>query len=144
VAQRVGRGIALVFHDLGTRMGWSASRPGRTLHPGKTRYPLYRRLVGPQGRSRHVRKISPPPGFDPRTVQPLAQPLCRLSYPAHKKKGKDERKSMRNCAKDRNIGTKGKEFPPFLQPFQNNTVIVHQVLPPSTVESKSLIRHYIT
>jgi hypothetical protein len=47
----------------------SASRPGRTLPPGKTRYPLYRRLGGPQGRSRQVRKISPPPGFDPRTVQ---------------------------------------------------------------------------
>jgi hypothetical protein len=27
---------------------------------------LYRRLGGPQGRSRRVRKISPPPGFDPR------------------------------------------------------------------------------
>jgi len=25
-----------------------------------------------QGRCRNVRKISPPPGFDPRTVQPLA------------------------------------------------------------------------
>jgi len=30
---------------------WSAARPGRTLLPGKTRYPLYRRLGGPQGRS---------------------------------------------------------------------------------------------
>jgi len=50
----------------------SASRPGRSLPPGKTRYPLYRRLGGPQGRSGQVRKISPPPGFDPRTVQPVA------------------------------------------------------------------------
>ena len=34
------------------------------LPPGKTRYPLYRRLGGPQGRSGPVRKISPPPtGF---------------------------------------------------------------------------------
>jgi hypothetical protein len=49
----------------------SASRPGRFLPPGKTRYPLYRRLVGPQGRSGQVRKISLPPGFDPRTVQPV-------------------------------------------------------------------------
>jgi len=32
---------------------------------GKTRYPLYRRLGGPQGRSGQVRKISSPPGFDP-------------------------------------------------------------------------------
>jgi len=52
----------------------SASRPGRSLPPGKTRYPLYRRLGGPQGRSGEVRKISPPPGFDPRTVQPVASP----------------------------------------------------------------------
>jgi hypothetical protein len=49
----------------------SASRPGRTLPPGKTRYPLYRRLDGPEGRSGQARKISPPPGFDPRTVQPV-------------------------------------------------------------------------
>jgi hypothetical protein len=33
---------------------------------------LYRRLGGPQGRSGRVRKISPPPGFDPQTVQPVA------------------------------------------------------------------------
>ena len=50
----------------------SASHPGRSLPPGKTRYPLYRRLGGPQGRSGHVRKISPPPWFHPRTVQPVA------------------------------------------------------------------------
>jgi hypothetical protein len=41
-------------------------------HPGKTRYPLYRRLGGHQGRSGRVWKNSPPPGFDPRTVQPVA------------------------------------------------------------------------
>jgi hypothetical protein len=51
---------------------WSASRPGRSLPPGKTRYPLYRRLGGPQGRSGQVRKISPPPGFDLRNFQPVA------------------------------------------------------------------------
>jgi hypothetical protein len=42
------------------------------LPPGKTRYPLYRRLGGPQGPSGRVRKIAPLPGFDPRTVQPVA------------------------------------------------------------------------
>jgi hypothetical protein len=42
------------------------------LPPGKTRHPMYRRLGGPQGPSGRVRKISPSPGFDPRTVQPLA------------------------------------------------------------------------
>jgi len=49
----------------------SASRPGRTLPPGKTWYPLHWRLGGPQGRSGQVRIISPSPGFDPRTVQPV-------------------------------------------------------------------------
>ena len=42
------------------------------LSQGMTRCPLYRRLGGPQGRSGQVRKISPPPEFDPRTVQPVA------------------------------------------------------------------------
>ena len=48
--------------------GWSTPRPDR-FSQGKTRYPLYRRLGGPQGRSGWVWKISPLPGFDPRTVQ---------------------------------------------------------------------------
>ena len=53
----------------------SASRPGRFLPPGKTRHPLYRRLGGPQSRSRQVRKISPSPGFEPRIVQSIASRL---------------------------------------------------------------------
>jgi hypothetical protein len=51
--------------------GWSTPRPGR-FTPGKDPVPLYRRLVGLQGRSGQVRKISPSTGFDPRTVQPAA------------------------------------------------------------------------
>ena len=43
-----------------------------SLPSGKTRYPLYRRLGGPLGRSGQVREISHPPEFDPRTVQPIA------------------------------------------------------------------------
>jgi len=42
------------------------------LPPGKTRYPLYRMLGGSQSRTGKVRKISPPPGFDPRTVQTVS------------------------------------------------------------------------
>ena len=68
VAQRVGRGIALLFHDHGTRrVEWSATRPGCTLPPGKTRYSLYRRLGGPQVRLGRAENLAPP-GFDPRTV----------------------------------------------------------------------------
>jgi hypothetical protein len=38
------------------------------LPPGKTRYPLYRRLGGPQLRSGRVKKTLAHTGFDPRTV----------------------------------------------------------------------------
>jgi len=51
-AHRGSRGIALLFHDHGTRKGeGSVSRPGRSLRPGKTQYLLYRRLGGTQGRT---------------------------------------------------------------------------------------------
>jgi len=71
VAQRVvGRGIALLFHDRGTRRGeWSAAHPGRTLLPGKTRYTFYRRLGGPRA-GLGGRKISSAPGFDPGPSSP--------------------------------------------------------------------------
>ena len=51
------------------------------LPPGKTRYPWYRRLGGSQGRSGRVR--SPPPGFDPRTVQPVASRYTDWAIPVH-------------------------------------------------------------
>ena len=54
------------------------------LHPGKTRYPLCRRLGGPQDRSGPVREISPSPGFDPRTVQPVASRNTDCAIPAAK------------------------------------------------------------
>jgi len=72
-AHRGSRGIALLFLDHGTRRcEGSSSRSDRSLPPGKTRYPFYRRLSGPQGLSGQVRKISPLPGFDPLTVQLVA------------------------------------------------------------------------
>jgi len=49
---------------------WSASRPGRTLPPGKTRCPLYRRLGGLQGRSGRAENLVPT-GIRSRTVQPV-------------------------------------------------------------------------
>jgi len=59
----------------------SASLRGRTLPPGKTRYPLYRRLGGPQGRSGQVRKISPHRDSIPDRPA-RRQSLYRLRYPA--------------------------------------------------------------
>jgi len=59
---------------------------------GKTWYPSFRRLGGPQGWSGWVWNVLPPPGFDPQTVQPKvccctdwaivwrSLPTCRLGY----------------------------------------------------------------
>ena len=64
--------------------GWSA--PGPTALPlGKTRYPLYRRLVRPQGRSGRVRKISLPTGIrspdrPARSESYIPTELCRPIY----------------------------------------------------------------
>jgi len=60
----------------------SAGLPGRTLPPGKTRYPFHRRLGGTQGRSGRAENLVPT-GMRSRTVQPVAQSLYRLSYRAH-------------------------------------------------------------
>jgi len=71
-AQRGSWGIALLFLNLGARWGgWSTPRPGRS-NPGKEPVHILQEAGGPQSRSEQVRKISPPPGFDPRTVQPVA------------------------------------------------------------------------
>ena len=51
------------------------------LPPGKTRYPLFRRLGGPQCRSGRARKTSPPQGFDPRTVQSVASRYTDCAIP---------------------------------------------------------------
>ena len=72
-AQRRRRCIALPFLQPRSEMGVGGQHHAPTaLPPGKSLYPLYSRLGGPQGRSGRVRKISPPPGFHPRTVQPVA------------------------------------------------------------------------
>jgi hypothetical protein len=53
------------------RVGGQRHAPAALL-PGMTRFPLYRRLGRPQDRCGRVLKISPPPGFDHRTVQLVA------------------------------------------------------------------------
>ena len=68
VAQRVGRGIALLLHDRGTRRGWvfgSTLRPHFT--PGKD--PVTGGWVGLRA-GLDGRKITSPPGFDPGPSSP--------------------------------------------------------------------------
>jgi hypothetical protein len=78
-----GRGIALHLCDLGPRGVGVVSITPRPLYPGKDLVPLYRRQGGPQGRSGRLRNISPAPGFDPRTVKPVASLYTDWAILAH-------------------------------------------------------------
>jgi hypothetical protein len=64
------------------RVGVQRHAPA-ALTSGKTRYPLYGRLGGPRGWSGSVRNISPPRGFDPRTVEAAAGRYIDWAIPAH-------------------------------------------------------------
>jgi len=62
---------------------WSAARPGHTLAPGKTQYPFYRRLGGPQGRSGQVENFIPT-GIRSQTVQPIVSHCTdRATWPTN-------------------------------------------------------------
>jgi len=61
--------------------GLSTPRPSRFI-PSNDRYPFCRRLGGPQVPSERVQKTSPPPGFDTRTVQPVASCYSDCFIPA--------------------------------------------------------------
>jgi len=72
---------------------WSAARPGRSLPPWKTRYPLYRRLGGPQGRSGRTENLVPT-GTRSRTVQPAVSHYTdweKFTYTALKYKQNHDR-----------------------------------------------------
>ena len=71
VAQMLGRGIALLFHDAALEGGeWSAARPGRTLPPGKDPVPILQEAVRTPGAGLDGRKIWSLPGFHPRPSSP--------------------------------------------------------------------------
>jgi hypothetical protein len=85
VAQRVGRGIALLFHDLSTRSGWAVSSTPRP-HFTPEKDPVF--IV-------HVAGWAPRPvwtgveNLAPTGIRSLDRPvrselLYRLSYPTHK------------------------------------------------------------
>ena len=66
VAQRVGTGIALLFHDRGTRRRWAVSSTRRPhFTPGKDPVPIVQRGSVVPRAGLEGRKISSPPGFDP-------------------------------------------------------------------------------
>ena len=83
VAQRVGRGIALLFHDTGIRRGWViSSTPRSYFTPAKGPVPIVQEAgwapgpVWAGGKSR-------PTGIRSPDRPARSQLLYRLSYPAH-------------------------------------------------------------
>ena len=80
VAQRVGTGIALLYHDRGTRMISSVPRPNFT--QGKDTVPILQeagwapRPIWTGGKSRLHRNLTP-------DLPVRSQSLYRLSYPAN-------------------------------------------------------------
>jgi len=83
VAQRVGRGIALLFHDRDTRRGWVVSstlRPHFT--PGKDPVPILQEAGRASGPVWTVGKSHPHRDSIPDRPA-RSQSLHRLSYPVH-------------------------------------------------------------
>ena len=83
VAQRVGTGIALLFHDRGTRRGWVvSSTPRPHFTPGKDPVPILQEAgwapgsIWTGGKSRPHRDSIP-------DRPARSQSLYRMSYPAH-------------------------------------------------------------
>jgi hypothetical protein len=85
VTQRVVRGIALLFHDLGTRR-WLvvSSTPRPHFTPGKDPIPIVQEARWAPGPVWTGAENLAPTSFDPQIVQPVAQSLYRLSYLAHR------------------------------------------------------------
>ena len=52
--------------------GWLMTRTGNCTLGTEILDPLYKRLGGPRSRSGQLRKLSPSPGFEPRTAQSVA------------------------------------------------------------------------
>jgi len=83
LVQRVGRGIALLFHDCGTRRRWvNSSTPRPHFTPGKDSVPILQEAgwaPGPvwTGRKSHPHQDSIP------DCPARSQSLYRLSYPTH-------------------------------------------------------------
>jgi hypothetical protein len=69
------------FFNLSTRWVGGQRHAPAPLPPGKTRYPLHRRLGGPQGRSGRVRQISPPTGIRSPDRPARSESLNCLSHP---------------------------------------------------------------
>ena len=96
VAQKVGRGMALIFHDRGTRSRWVvSSTPRAHYNPGKDPVPIVQEAgwtpgpVWTGGISRPHRDSIP-------DRPARSQSLYRLSYPAHNSSSSNSSSSSSN------------------------------------------------
>jgi len=78
----------------------SASCPGRSLPPGKTRCSLYRTLGGPQCRYGQVRKISPPPAVASRYTDYATRPTDDTKLRENYELSHSRKQSATNCSAD--------------------------------------------
>ena len=132
-AQRRSKGSSLSLTSTTHRCGWSTPRPGIG-----TRYPLHRRLGGPQGRSGRVRKISPAPGFDSRTVQPVASRYTDWAVPVTSLKHKHKKYSDAEPADTFDTRRQGTVLPTFLYGSENWTLTASQRRKTEAAEMKLL------
>jgi hypothetical protein len=80
MTQRVGRGIALLFHDLGTRRVWVvSSTPRPKFTPRKDSVPIVQEAGWAPGPVWTDTENLAPTGIDPRTVQPLVSRYTDLA-----------------------------------------------------------------
>ena len=124
--------------------GWVVNATAQPLYPqGKTRYPWYRRLGGPQGRSEQVRKISPPPGFDPPERPARSESLHRLSYPGPQPRAGQYIKNRRKCSTNMHGTNQNsrKHQNPETSAKQEQIFVLHHVEIPSLGFKRCQIRH---
>jgi hypothetical protein len=68
--------------SLNSRLGWQLNITSRPLYPReRNTVPILQEAGWAAGRSERVRKISPPPKFDTRTVQPAASRYTDCASP---------------------------------------------------------------
>jgi hypothetical protein len=84
VAQRVGRGVALLFHDHGTRRGWGVSvTPRPYFTPGKDPVPIVQEAGWAPGPVWTRAENLASTGNRSPDCPARSQSLYRLGYPAH-------------------------------------------------------------
>jgi hypothetical protein len=109
------------------------SCPGCSTSGKEPQYPVYKRLYikilrykrlgGSQGQSGQVQKISPPPGFGPQNIQPLASLHTNYIIPVHKYKNKVKQTVVAVHAIKEHEDDRVKMYVHFLNSIQDGCVV---------------------